>query len=249
MKNPKGELFSYPPNSQVRSQSGHFSTRARLRFAVRYLSVTLLTHTWNNADIDTGSKSSTVLQNPDDKCCCIILFCFNPLWPSSQSPATCTVPTWAFPYPYRNMAAAPFPIMLCLHLTHQTVAVPAARAPAQITTRQLIELFFSSQAGGHCKNIPTLEYGFLVQVRPPGGKNGVRSHSLVFSESFLQSKNTTNNCVYRTCVSNNKSQPYNLFGCEGCIVLAVYSRGIARLLVADRDSTVGPAVHCCASTS
>lgn len=49
-------------------------------------------------------------------------------------------------------------------LTHQTVAVPAGRAPAQITTRQLIELFFSSQAGGHCKNIPTLEYGFLVQV-------------------------------------------------------------------------------------
>uniref|UniRef100_A0A3Q4BMK5 Poly [ADP-ribose] polymerase n=1 Tax=Mola mola TaxID=94237 RepID=A0A3Q4BMK5_MOLML len=29
---------------------------------------------------------------------------------------------------------------------------------------QLIELFFSSQAGGHCKNIPTLEYGFLVQI-------------------------------------------------------------------------------------
>lgn len=49
-------------------------------------------------------------------------------------------------------------------LTHQTVAVPVGRAPAQITTRQLIELFFSSQAGGHCKNIPTLEYGFLVQV-------------------------------------------------------------------------------------
>ncbi|KAM6942893.1 protein mono-ADP-ribosyltransferase PARP6 isoform 2-T2 [Xenentodon cancila] len=46
----------------------------------------------------------------------------------------------------------------------QTVAVQAARAPAQITTRQLIELFFSSQAGGHCKNIPTLEYGFLVQI-------------------------------------------------------------------------------------
>ncbi|KAG9341917.1 hypothetical protein JZ751_018234 [Albula glossodonta] len=46
----------------------------------------------------------------------------------------------------------------------QTVAVPAARPPAQITTKQLIELFFSSQAGGHCKNIPTLEYGFLVQI-------------------------------------------------------------------------------------
>lgn len=68
-------------------------------------------------------------------------------------------------YPYHAMAVALFPIILCLHLTHQTVAVPAARAPAQITTRQLIELFFSSQAGGHCKNIPTLEYGFLVQVR------------------------------------------------------------------------------------
>lgn len=69
------------------------------------------------------------------------------------------------PYPYHATAVALFPIILCLHLTHQTVAVPAARAPAQITTRQLIELFFSSQAGGHCKNIPTLEYGFLVQVR------------------------------------------------------------------------------------
>uniref|UniRef100_A0A8C9WC15 Poly [ADP-ribose] polymerase n=1 Tax=Scleropages formosus TaxID=113540 RepID=A0A8C9WC15_SCLFO len=59
---------------------------------------------------------------------------------------------------------APFPIMLCFHLTHQSVAVSAARPPAQITTKQLIELFFSSQAGGHCKNIPTLEYGFLVQI-------------------------------------------------------------------------------------
>lgn len=58
--------------------------------------------------------------------------------------------------------------MAFLPLTQQTVAVPAARAPAQITTRQLIELFFSSQAGGHCKNIPTLEYGFLVQVRQSG---------------------------------------------------------------------------------
>ncbi|XP_041074586.1 protein mono-ADP-ribosyltransferase PARP6-like isoform X1 [Polyodon spathula] len=46
----------------------------------------------------------------------------------------------------------------------QSVSVPAARPPPQITTKQLIELFFSSQAGGHCKNIPTLEYGFLVQI-------------------------------------------------------------------------------------
>ncbi|MGH0119956.1 UNVERIFIED_CONTAM: hypothetical protein FKN15_060513 [Acipenser sinensis] len=44
------------------------------------------------------------------------------------------------------------------------MSVPAARPPPQITTKQLIELFFSSQAGGHCKNIPTLEYGFLVQI-------------------------------------------------------------------------------------
>lgn len=237
MKNPKGELFSYPPNSQVRSQSGHFSTRTRLRFVFRY-SVTLLTRV-NDADIDTSSKSFTILQNLDDKCCCIILFCFNPLWPSSQSPATCTVPTWAFPYPYRNMAAAPFPIMLCLHLTHQTVAVPAARAPAQITTRQLIELFFSSQAGGHCKNIPTLEYGFLVQVRPPGGRRE-STHTACLFRVVSAVQNMTNNCVYRTCVSNNKSQPYNLFGCEGCIVLAVYSRGIVRLLVAGRDKWLGP---------
>lgn len=93
------------------------------------------------------------------------LFHYDPLWPSSAPPVTCTVPTRAFSCVYHNMAGTPFPIMLCLHLTHQTVAVPAARAPAQITTRQLIELFFSSQAGGHCKNIPTLEYGFLVQVR------------------------------------------------------------------------------------
>ncbi|XP_039628297.1 protein mono-ADP-ribosyltransferase PARP6 isoform X4 [Polypterus senegalus] len=46
----------------------------------------------------------------------------------------------------------------------QSAAVPAARPPPQITMKQLIELFFSSQAGGHCKNIPTLEYGFLVQI-------------------------------------------------------------------------------------
>ena len=135
----------------------------------------------------------------------VLILC-DPLWPSSQSPATCTVPTWAFPYPYRNMAAAPFPIMLCLHLTHQTVAVPAARAPAQITTRQLIELFFSSQAGGHCKNIPTLEYGFLVQVRPQGNVR-IFNRALVqpvHRESCLQSKNMTNKLCCLD-VSNNKS--------------------------------------------
>lgn len=86
--------------------------------------------------------------------------------PPLSHPPPALFPPEPFLTLYRDLAGAPFPIMLCLHLTHQTVAVPAARAPAQITTRQLIELFFSSQAGGHCKNIPTLEYGFLVQVRP-----------------------------------------------------------------------------------
>ncbi|XP_053498200.1 protein mono-ADP-ribosyltransferase PARP6 isoform X2 [Ictalurus furcatus] len=46
----------------------------------------------------------------------------------------------------------------------QNVAVPGSRSTVQITTKQLIELFFSSQALLHCKSIPTLEYGFLVQI-------------------------------------------------------------------------------------
>uniref|UniRef100_A0AAY4D6K5 Poly [ADP-ribose] polymerase n=1 Tax=Denticeps clupeoides TaxID=299321 RepID=A0AAY4D6K5_9TELE len=46
----------------------------------------------------------------------------------------------------------------------QSVAVPGARSTVQITTKQLIELFFSSQALIHCKSVPTLEYGFLVQI-------------------------------------------------------------------------------------
>ncbi|KAI3377705.1 hypothetical protein L3Q82_008859 [Scortum barcoo] len=116
MKNPKGELFSYPPNSQVSASLDQ-----------------ILSH-----------RPFTLHLN--------------------IHPPPALFPPEPFLTPTRDMAAVPFPIMLCLHLTHQTVAVPAARAPAQITTRQLIELFFSSQAGGHCKNIPTLEYGFLVQI-------------------------------------------------------------------------------------
>ncbi|TSM52355.1 Poly [ADP-ribose] polymerase 6 [Bagarius yarrelli] len=46
----------------------------------------------------------------------------------------------------------------------QNVVVPGSRSTVQITTKQLIELFFSSQALLHCKSIPTLEYGFLVQI-------------------------------------------------------------------------------------
>lgn len=115
---------------------------------------------------------------------CSVLFSVIHSDPLLSHPPPALVPTWAFPYPYRDMAGAPFPIMLCLHLTHQTVAVPAARAPAQITTRQLIELFFSSQAGGHCKNIPTLEYGFLVQVRPQGDMSLLNKALTVCTVSF-----------------------------------------------------------------
>ncbi|XP_055778085.1 protein mono-ADP-ribosyltransferase PARP6-like isoform X2 [Salvelinus fontinalis] len=44
------------------------------------------------------------------------------------------------------------------------VAVSAVKSPAHITTKQLIELLFSSQAFTHCKSAPTLQHGFLVQV-------------------------------------------------------------------------------------
>lgn len=94
------------------------------------------------------------------------------------------------------MAVALFPIIFCLHLTHQTVAVPAARAPAQITTRQLIELFFSSQAGGHCKNIPTLEYGFLVQVRhQPHMSDYCCTHAPAPASASRAVPNMTNGCM------------------------------------------------------
>ncbi|TRY55823.1 hypothetical protein DNTS_035034 [Danionella cerebrum] len=49
-------------------------------------------------------------------------------------------------------------------LIGQSVAAPGSRPTVHLTTRQLIQLFFSSQALLHCKSIPTLEYGFLVQV-------------------------------------------------------------------------------------
>ncbi|XP_045063623.1 protein mono-ADP-ribosyltransferase PARP6-like isoform X2 [Coregonus clupeaformis] len=44
------------------------------------------------------------------------------------------------------------------------VLVSAARSPAHITTKQLVEVLFSSQAFIHCKSVPTLQHGFLVQV-------------------------------------------------------------------------------------
>ncbi|TKS73596.1 Poly [ADP-ribose] polymerase 6 [Collichthys lucidus] len=44
------------------------------------------------------------------------------------------------------------------------VVVSAVKSPAQLSTKQLIELLFSSQAIRHCKTTPTLQHGFLVQI-------------------------------------------------------------------------------------
>ncbi|XP_049579381.1 protein mono-ADP-ribosyltransferase PARP6-like isoform X3 [Syngnathus scovelli] len=44
------------------------------------------------------------------------------------------------------------------------VAVSGVKSSAQLSTKQLIELLFFSQAIGHCKTSPTLQHGFLVQV-------------------------------------------------------------------------------------
>lgn len=46
----------------------------------------------------------------------------------------------------------------------QRVMVSAVKSSVQLSTKQLIELLFSSQAIGHCKTVPTLQHGFLVQV-------------------------------------------------------------------------------------
>ncbi|KAM4618218.1 protein mono-ADP-ribosyltransferase PARP6-like [Polymixia lowei] len=44
------------------------------------------------------------------------------------------------------------------------VVVSAVKSPAHLTTKQLIELLFSSQAIRHCKAAPTLQHGFLIQI-------------------------------------------------------------------------------------
>ncbi|KAM6925973.1 protein mono-ADP-ribosyltransferase PARP6-like [Lycodopsis pacificus] len=44
------------------------------------------------------------------------------------------------------------------------VAVSAVKSSAQLSTKQLMELLFSSQAIRHCKTTPTLQHGFLVQI-------------------------------------------------------------------------------------
>ncbi|XP_061678050.1 protein mono-ADP-ribosyltransferase PARP6-like [Syngnathoides biaculeatus] len=46
----------------------------------------------------------------------------------------------------------------------KSVVVSGVKSSAQLSTKQLIELLFFSQAIGHCKSTPTLQHGFLVQV-------------------------------------------------------------------------------------
>ncbi|XP_030621155.1 protein mono-ADP-ribosyltransferase PARP6 [Chanos chanos] len=55
-------------------------------------------------------------------------------------------------------------VLLTYAPNRQRGASPGSRTTIQITTRQLIELFLSSQALIHCKTVPTLQYGFLVQI-------------------------------------------------------------------------------------
>ncbi|XP_016521188.1 poly [ADP-ribose] polymerase 6-like isoform X1 [Poecilia formosa] len=44
------------------------------------------------------------------------------------------------------------------------VMVSAVKSSAHLSTKQLVELLFSSQAIRHCKSAPTLQHGFLVQI-------------------------------------------------------------------------------------
>lgn len=54
--------------------------------------------------------------------------------------------------------------LICMTLS-QRVMVSAVKSPEHLGTKQLVELLFSSQAIGHCKSTPTMEHGFLVQVK------------------------------------------------------------------------------------
>ncbi|KAK7891052.1 hypothetical protein WMY93_023015 [Mugilogobius chulae] len=48
--------------------------------------------------------------------------------------------------------------------TGKRVMVSAVKSSTQLSTKQLIELLFSTQAIRHCKAAPTLQHGFLVQI-------------------------------------------------------------------------------------
>lgn len=56
-------------------------------------------------------------------------------------------------------------VILFVTLLPQRVMVSAVKSSAQLNTKQLMELLFTSQAIGHCKTTPTLQHGFLVQVK------------------------------------------------------------------------------------
>uniref|UniRef100_A0AAX7V349 Poly [ADP-ribose] polymerase n=1 Tax=Astatotilapia calliptera TaxID=8154 RepID=A0AAX7V349_ASTCA len=55
-------------------------------------------------------------------------------------------------------------VILFVTLLPQRVMVSAVKSSAQLNTKQLMELLFTSQAIGHCKTTPTLQHGFLVQI-------------------------------------------------------------------------------------
>ncbi|XP_054889193.1 protein mono-ADP-ribosyltransferase PARP6 [Poeciliopsis prolifica] len=44
------------------------------------------------------------------------------------------------------------------------VMISAVKSSAHLSTKQLVELLFTSQAIRHCKSTPTLQHGFLVQI-------------------------------------------------------------------------------------
>ncbi|KAK0143808.1 Poly [ADP-ribose] polymerase 6 [Merluccius polli] len=44
------------------------------------------------------------------------------------------------------------------------VVLSSVKSPAQLSTKQFMELLFSSQAARHCKVVPSLQHGFLVQL-------------------------------------------------------------------------------------
>uniref|UniRef100_A0A669BJF2 Poly [ADP-ribose] polymerase n=1 Tax=Oreochromis niloticus TaxID=8128 RepID=A0A669BJF2_ORENI len=55
-------------------------------------------------------------------------------------------------------------VIVFVTLRPQRVMVSAVKSSAQLNTKQLMELLFTSQAIGHCKTTPTLQHGFLVQI-------------------------------------------------------------------------------------
>lgn len=66
---------------------------------------------------------------------------------------------------YLFFKSSEYRVILFVTLLPQRVMVSAVKSSAQLNTKQLMELLFTSQAIGHCKTTPTLQHGFLVQVK------------------------------------------------------------------------------------